>query len=139
MKTKTYKICMNCGKRLIKERHFQKNPDSQDGYRNICKACQGVTKIKRAGKESYPFFSPEVLSLCQHHRHIEVKKFGYFYGVLILLRPSEVLAFSVLADTKQGSKVFDNQLHARAWLYQFAIEAGERTRVGLTRKVMRET
>jgi hypothetical protein len=132
-----YKICTGCGERLIIQRHFVKNPDGADGYRNVCKTCQGTVKIKRAGKESYPFFTPEILSLCRHHRYIEVKKFGYFYGILIILRVNEILAFSVLADTKQGSKIFSNQREARAWLYKFTIEAGERTMTGLARKAVK--
>jgi hypothetical protein len=129
-----YKICIQCGKKKIRKIHFHKNVDSPDGYRNICKSCRGVNKPHKR-KNKYPFFNSAIIQLCGQHKHIEVKKFGFFYGILIYIRPAEILAFSVLADTEKGSETFKTEREARAWLYKFAIYAGNRTLIGLTKGI----
>lgn len=120
-----YKICKGCGKRKLKS-HFRKNKDAKDGYRNYCKACQGTENI-------YPFFTKEVQNFCKHHRFSEVRKFGFFYGILVYLRRKEVLAFSVVDDSQTGSKVCKTADEGREFLYCRMIIAGEKTRKGVTR------
>ena len=141
MKPDKYKICFSprtgkgCGKRLLKKTHFRKNPDAADGYRNLCKKCEGIQgKRKTCRPADYPFFTEEILSYCKNNRYEEIKKFGYFYGIIIILREKEYLAFSILADTKKGSKVFESKNEAKAWLYKYAVEVGQRTETGLMRK-----
>lgn len=131
-----YKICYSprtgkgCGMRKLKATQFYKNPDSPDGFRNLCKACMGAKKPPK--NKQYPFFNSGALALMSTHRFTEVKKFGFFYGILVYIRPMEILAFSVVVDSEQGSKIFPNKMKAKEYLYKKMIIAGERTKVGLT-------
>lgn len=129
-----YKICVKCGKRKLKATQFYKNKTSPDGYRNICKSCSALAKKERKKKDVNPIFSEHVLSLMRHHKFIPIKKFGYFYGILIYLRPKEILAFSLISDTAGGSQVFESSTKAKEFLYKKMIIAGDKTRAGLTKK-----
>jgi hypothetical protein len=132
------KLCRKCN--LEKEiKYFYRNPDSPDGYRNICKSCERVIKMtaKRKVQLNSPFFSSEIFSLIKHHKFKEVAKFGYFYGILIWVRKYDILAFSVVRFDTKGAKVFHKEQEARAWLYKKMIEAGQRTELGLTKYTRR--
>lgn len=122
-----YKICSCCGKRQ-RVTQFHRNPGSPDGYRTECRSCRGNTS-------EYPFFTPQILQLCKNHKFVEVCYFGYFIGILVYLRPKEILAFSVIAATIKGSNVFETHIKAREWLCKKVILAGERIAAGLTRKM----
>jgi len=67
------------------------------------------------------------------HRFSVIEKFGIMYGVLIYLRKNEILAFSVTAFERKGSRVFENTKEARFYLYKLMIQAGEKTKIGLTK------
>lgn len=73
--------------------------------------------------------------MCREHKYIEVKKFGYFYGVLIKIRNNEYLAFSTFCDTQTGSKVVNSHKEGRLWLYKQAILCGDRTTAGFARGI----
>ena len=129
-----FKICIRCGKRKLKATQFYKNKTSPDGYRNTCKSCSALARKEKKKSETNPLFSEHVLSLMRHHKYIPIKKFGYFYGILIYLRPKEILAFSLISDTAGGSKIFETGVKAKEFLYKKMILAGDRTRAGLTKK-----
>lgn len=118
---------------------FTRNSDGKDGYRNYCKACQGVQRINkgRPRKSNSAFFSSEVFELMKHHRYKEVARFEVFFGILIFIRPRDIMAFSVVTWNKKGSQVFEKENEARAWLYKQMVEAGIRTEVGLSKMFRR--
>lgn len=124
-----YKICSCCGKQK-KINQFHRDPNSSDGYRTECRSCRSVNITSE-----YPFFTQQILQLCKNHKYVEVTYFGYFLGIMVYLRPKEILAFSVVAATVKGSNVFETHIKAREWLCKKVIQAGERIAAGLTRKM----
>ena len=127
MQKKKCKVCSQ----ILTLKNFHRNSEAKGGYRNICKVCRQMTqKRKDDQKRTIPFFSIGIKRLMKHNRFKHVERFGFYYGVLILLRPKEVLAFSVVKSKGKASHVFESEKEARFFLYKQMIQAGEKTRIG---------
>ena len=120
-----YKICLRCGRKKKKDKHFHRNPNGKDGFRNICKSCMGTKSFR------FKLLSDDLLSFLAFHPHSEVNYFGFKIGYIITIRKGEFMAYSIL----KGSRIFEEKQNAKAWLCHRVIKAAKVIERGLTRRL----
>ena len=123
---KYYKICIECGKKLTRSKHFYRNFGAADGFKNICKSCMGIKKGTKTN-----VLPNEIINLLSYHEYTEVKYFGFFLGYIIRIRKGEYLAYSIL----KGTHIFPKKNVCKAWLCQRVIKASKIIERGLTKKL----